>query len=1251
MRSTLRLLITILFWAATASASLYTPIPGPLQSTDEVLVDRAGVMYGLQLTTYFSLLGHGHAIADIDGLEAALGGAGTVVNSVTCTGTDKVIAFDTATGNFTCGTDQEGPVGIEVEADPIFAASPAASFDPVDFATAAQGATADTALQAETDPSVAGAISSHASTVQHGTTTTEQTNIALAATALQPESIGDTVAAFDDARFPTADEKANLPALVPHVASIQALRDYTGSATVVYVEGHTTAGDGGGGNFRKDTGTFVDNNGTILVSTGGDGSVRWLRDYSGTVHLRWFGAKGTGLDTDKVSNFEAIKAWWNYGASSKNPLYVDPGVYVTTMFGGEVAGFSALNNVWIYGDETVSEFKLASGENTRLLYDSTQYSAGIRGVRFNGNNPPASWGGAQLNPGTSALVELSGWGNTYDSVVASFSGGTGFLFQSSQQIDLRRIKAYFNVGRGLELSRVIGADLFSPWAEGNDLGGILLRGGSDGGTSRAQAYFSPSIRVYGGYYEGSNPGLELSGICGVKIFGGTDPTNNSAPVFHITKDLTSGAGRQESHSNIIDMTGVYGQTVIDVGNQGNTILLSTGSHYTDPSNAESRKTVIDNDGRNIIRTQIKVWGDLPVSTDTARVNYLDDSNPAAVTIIEGAVSTVSYPTGNLFNPAVSHVAAKNKSCHVEFIPDGVETNGITAYGSAAAVPINSTLYAQVALKVPPSVFLQIQLRDAVNNQYYDWDSQTWAAADTQYNVMPSGQAEFINLSFLTDAVATRKLELRVRINYGYGHADARRCKFYYMGIVNGIDAGLIHRRGAVTVGYGMTDAFFTTAALPAHTEIQKGTTVFDTTTSTRKTATETGWQAVLQEESDPIASGAIAALTPGTIGAESADAAIIKESELSSATNSDSSTTAANSAAVKAVYDLASSKQPLLSISIEQWIAWGGTLPARGDSAICDELHVQYNSVNTYLDSIGINDSNIECGAGWLSLGPTISMSGQSMTLAYGGFAPSAPAGPQTIGMTAQEMVSAYGAIGVLAAGGPVTITLDAQSMTSSYGGLAVSAPAGAATITIASQSMTSAYGTLGVTAVGANSFVDLFTYSDGAVPAPWTSTGSPSISSSKLLFNAIGEAVRTPTAMVRGFAVEIDLQMPLATGEDDWTSTEIGVGSSSTHGATGSYGLAFSNEIDIELTPFGMALILKNGTIVASQAITQSSANRVIRFELHDNGDLIGKIGGTTVITYNDATYTDFSYLFLTDTSSITPTTLINNVLVEALP
>lgn len=56
------------------------------------------------------------------------------------------------------------------------------------------------------------------------------------------------------------------------------------SGEVIYLKAHTTAGDGGNGEFRwvygAAPGTYVDNNGTIIVPTGGDGSAAWVKEVS-----------------------------------------------------------------------------------------------------------------------------------------------------------------------------------------------------------------------------------------------------------------------------------------------------------------------------------------------------------------------------------------------------------------------------------------------------------------------------------------------------------------------------------------------------------------------------------------------------------------------------------------------------------------------------------------------------------------------------------------------------------------------------------------------------------------------------------------------------------------------------------------------------------------------------------------------------------------------------------------------------------
>jgi len=93
--------------------------------------------------------------------------------------------------------------------------------------------------------------------------------------------------------------------------TISSLRTTTISNNeIYYVKAHTTAGDGGGGNFRGVTGaaigTYVDNNGTIIVPTGGDGSAAWLRVITGYATPRMFGARGNGVVDDTIAIQKAL---------------------------------------------------------------------------------------------------------------------------------------------------------------------------------------------------------------------------------------------------------------------------------------------------------------------------------------------------------------------------------------------------------------------------------------------------------------------------------------------------------------------------------------------------------------------------------------------------------------------------------------------------------------------------------------------------------------------------------------------------------------------------------------------------------------------------------------------------------------------------------------------------------------------------------------------------------------------------------
>lgn len=92
----------------------------------------------------------------------------------------------------------------------------------------------------------------------------------------------------------------NIAARTNTIATLRGLNPSNYSQ--VYVDGYYNAGDGVGGVFYASTGYspghYVDNGGTIIVPTGGDGSKAWVRTIIGPIDVKYFGAKGDGSNDD-----------------------------------------------------------------------------------------------------------------------------------------------------------------------------------------------------------------------------------------------------------------------------------------------------------------------------------------------------------------------------------------------------------------------------------------------------------------------------------------------------------------------------------------------------------------------------------------------------------------------------------------------------------------------------------------------------------------------------------------------------------------------------------------------------------------------------------------------------------------------------------------------------------------------------------------------------------------------------------------
>lgn len=149
--------------------------------------------------------------------------------------------------------------------------------------------------------------------------------------------------------------------IVARAPTISALRALNPSiAPNIYVTGYYSPGDGGGGEFYSVTGaaptTYIDNGGSIIVPTGGDGSSAWLRfntnattkAFNGIIDVRTFGAKGDGITNDTA----AIQAAVNCGSAD---IYFSAGTYLIAATAG--VGVTISSSMTLFGEGDTSIIK------------------------------------------------------------------------------------------------------------------------------------------------------------------------------------------------------------------------------------------------------------------------------------------------------------------------------------------------------------------------------------------------------------------------------------------------------------------------------------------------------------------------------------------------------------------------------------------------------------------------------------------------------------------------------------------------------------------------------------------------------------------------------------------------------------------------------------------------------------------------------------------------------------------------------
>jgi len=89
--------------------------------------------------------------------------------------------------------------------------------------------------------------------------------------------------------------------VVDSIANMKNLNPEIEANATVELLGYYSKGDGGGGTFYWDSTSIEDDNGGTIIEATGVVDGRWIRNYSGAVNVKWFGAKGDGVNSGSPS--------------------------------------------------------------------------------------------------------------------------------------------------------------------------------------------------------------------------------------------------------------------------------------------------------------------------------------------------------------------------------------------------------------------------------------------------------------------------------------------------------------------------------------------------------------------------------------------------------------------------------------------------------------------------------------------------------------------------------------------------------------------------------------------------------------------------------------------------------------------------------------------------------------------------------------------------------------------------------------
>ena len=401
-------------------------------------------------------------------------------------------------------------------------------------------------------------------------------------------------------------------ALVLHVKTISTLRSLPipVSRRAVQVSGYYAAGDGWGGPTRYwiDSGvpgTYIDNGGSIIVPSSGDGSGAWIWSDPPKPNVKLFGARGDGSsdDIDKITaTINSLPKWPNQPAGGEitfpdgiymvsSPVLAGLGVRLVGDTGNYTTIIKALPG---FSGEAVVLFR------NDLASDWSNSGSGIENIRIIGNNQHCA-GLVAYSPRDGSRFEdlyISGIGDGYNAmkitghpnsstgisqslilnnVILSHANSTAtadtLLIDSLQESSLTNVKAfggYPNVNANavpIRIKNSRSVTLIGPTAAQTTTNGIVVE--SD---TRA----SVGITIVGPTFEDVLGTTLVSN--GTSVYG-----NVSLSSINPRYEGTIGTGATLTYTSSSFVETLEKPCAISTGSQYNRLVLRNTSDFTDSS--------------------------------------------------------------------------------------------------------------------------------------------------------------------------------------------------------------------------------------------------------------------------------------------------------------------------------------------------------------------------------------------------------------------------------------------------------------------------------------------------------------------------------------------------------------------------------------------------------------------------------------------------------------------------------------------